>query len=185
MPYRIHPIGRVKPDAFPAYFLDANVWIYILSPPRLLKRWEREYLDFFMEVIGLHSQNAPVQPKFIWTGQLLSEIINTWLRLDFANSGLQSFKRDYRPSQQCATTLKKLVSDLAGFEPYIQFLDDHFTSLDPFGKILPVMSGSQDFNDLFFYKLMKQQNVPIVTNDGDFAFEDVDIITNNRTLLSL
>jgi hypothetical protein len=40
-----------------------------------------------------------------------------------------------------------------------------------------------DFNDLYYCTILKNKGIPIITNDKDFKFEKIDIITANRELL--
>jgi hypothetical protein len=46
-----------------------------------------------------------------------------------------------------------------------------------------------DFNDHVYYNLCNELNktekTVLLTNDADFVIEDLELITNNRTLLSL
>jgi hypothetical protein len=185
MPYLIHDIRTTPPDAFPLYFLDANALIYHLTPRRGLNVYERSYAGFIDRVMALHTGAGPVKPKFVLLSQSLSEVINTWLRMDMQKSGISDFKRVYRPSARYQTTLTQLVSDIVNYEPYVELMDDEFKSIDPFGYLLPALSSQVDFNDLYFAEFMRRHNIAIVTNDGDFAFEDVPIITCHAALLAL
>lgn len=184
MPYQIHDIRMTPPDAFPLYFLDANIWIYQLSPRRSLRADFLPYVQFVDSIVNLYGVGG-IEPKFAWLSLSLSEVINTWLRMDMKKVGMTDFKRQYRPSSYYQTALSQLVSDLQGYEPLVELIDDEFKSLDPFGYLLPALSPQVDFNDLYFAGLMRQHNIAIVTHDGDFDFEDVPIITCNTRLLNL
>ncbi|MBV6441135.1 MAG: hypothetical protein DYG98_26050 [Haliscomenobacteraceae bacterium CHB4] len=185
MPYQIYDIRTTRPDAFPLYFLDANALIYHLTPRTGLNRYERAYADFIDRTMALHTGSNPVKPRFVWLSMSLSEVINTWLRMDMRKAGMTDFKQKYRPSPLYQTTLTQLVSDLQGYEPFVELMDDEFTSMDAFGHLLPALSPQIDFNDLYFAEFMRRRNIAIVTNDGDFKFEDVPIITCNAALLAL
>lgn len=185
MPYQMHDIRHIRPDAFPLYFLDSNALIYHLTPRKALKHNEALYADFIDEVMALHTGGNPVKPKFIWLSLSISEVINTWLRMDMKKLGLTNFKHHYRPSAHYFTTLTLLKSDLAGYEPFVETMDDAFVAMNCFKGLLPALTPDIDFNDLYFAELMRKNNVAIVTNDSDFKFEDVPIITCHPTLLAL
>jgi hypothetical protein len=185
MPYQIHNIRRTPPDSFPLYFLDSNALIFHLKPRASLNGLTKPYADFIDGVISLHSGAGPMKPKFVWLSMSLSEVINAWLRMDMSSAGLNDFKRDYRPSPRYLTTMTQLVSDLQGYETFVELMDDEFTRINPFRTVLPALSPSVDFNDLYFAELMRSHNIAIVTHDSDFKFEDVPIITCNSTLLAL
>jgi len=185
MAFRVYDIRKTPPDTFPFYFLDANVWIYYLKPRSTLKREEQLYVRFVDGIIRL-SDEHPDKPKFVWCSILLSEIINTLLRIDMKSRGMSDFKNQYRPSNFYRNSLSALVSDLQGFEPYIKLVEDGFTTMDVFNGLLMNFSPSVDFNDLYYVQLVRSmQGTAIVTNDGDFQFEDVPIVTLNTALLSL
>lgn len=185
MPYQILDIRTTRPDAFPLYFLDANALIYHLTPRVGLNRYERAYADFIDRAMALHTGNNPVKPRFVWLSMSLSEVINTWLRMEMKKSGMTDFKRQYRPSQLYQAAIVQLVSDLQGYEPFVELMDDELSSMDPFGLLLPALSPQIDFNDLYFAEFFRRHNIAIVTNDADFVFEDVPIITCHAGLLSL
>lgn len=186
MPYQIHDIRTTHPDAFPFYFLDANALIYHLSPRATLYGLQRHYASFIDAVVNLHTTSNPVKPRFVWLSLSISEVINAWLRKDFHQAtGMVDFKRDYRPSSRCLTTLSLLKSDLLGYEPFIEVMDDAFTSMGCFTSLLPSLTSTIDFNDLYFAEFMRKKGIAIVTHDGDFNFENVPIITCHTSLLAL
>jgi predicted nucleic acid-binding protein len=195
MAYQIRRLDRLAPDSFPLYFLDSNVWIYHLLPRKALQPFEVPYAEFVDQVIGLHGIGHPVEPKFVWTSTLLSEVVNAGLRIAYKTycdllpvhqqKGFE-YKKHYRPSQAFRSALNILRSDLQGYEPYIEVFDDGFkTDLDVFGDLLPRVSPAADFTDLLYARQMKARGIPVVTNDRDFAFRDLQIITSHPRLLRL
>lgn len=194
MPYQIFDIRKTNPDAYPLYFLDANVWIYSFTASLVLNVYQKAYVNFVSQIILLHTSNSAVKPKLVLLAQSLSEVINRTLR-----SGWQEFNeiqrqsghstleyKDYRnTTTHFLTTLQRVCTDFDDRKDYIEVMDDDFKSMKPFVDLLPSLSVQVDFNDLYFAQLMRKHNIPIVTNDGDFVFEDVPIITCNKTLLTL
>lgn len=194
MPYNILRLSTIQPDAYPRYFLDSNVWVYALQPRVALTRHAIPYADFVDDVIQLHLNGSPLTPKFVWTSTLLSEVINAMLRVacDNYRTGLRaavppnfSYKTHFRPTPAFASALNRIRSDLQGYEPYVEVQDDGLTGLDVFGSLLPGLTATSDFTDLLYFRQMLPQGVPIVTNDGDFAFENLPIITSHPDLLRL
>lgn len=193
MPYNILRLSSIRPDAYSKYFLDSNVWVYVLQPRKTLNPNVIPYVDFVDDVIALHNSGNPVKPKFIWTSTLLSEVINAMLRIaceDFRKrlSPLPAnfnYKKHFRPTPAFARVLKRICSDLQAYEPYVQVQDDGFSALDLFGDLLPGLSSASDFTDLLYARQMLPLGIPIVTNDGDFAFEDLAVITNHPDLLRI
>ena len=62
--------------------------------------------------------------------------------------------------------------------------DDDFCNLNP--KEFCKQIGSQaDFNDHYYHELFVGKDIPIVTDDGDFIFQDIEIITNNKNLIKI
>lgn len=204
MAYLIYDIKSLAPDSYPQYFFDANVWIAELKYTASINNdyHEQPYIDFFEAVINLNSITDPKalkkvknQPKIIVTSMLISEIVNAYMRniamkLYFKSLGIdyrtKNFKTDYRQNSAAdyEVQLKKLISDFVAFKDYIQLWDDDLKTIDPF-TILPTLNADVDFNDFYYYYLFYGKNVPIVTIDNDFIFQDIDIVTANKKLLPL
>jgi len=195
MPFpNIIPLRRATVEPV-KYFVDANVWIYSLQKFEDLEPWEDNYYQFFFDIID--SILTP-KPKVLLPAILLSEIINTYLR-KFAipeyrllNSVpaniITDFKRDYRPTQHYKDSYEKMMDDISGLHASIDFLDDRAIAHDS-AILLNKSIGTFDYNDHLYYSLCvefnKSERLIMVTNDGDYQVNDFEIITSNRTLLSL
>jgi len=193
--YKIFDIKKIKPDTR-LYFFDANVWLLIIDRPLQPQYFEQPYIDFWDSLIA--SQRG--EEKLIAVNSLLiSEIFNAFLRIRFNNFkkalvyknqlskesiNNYEFKRDYRRTNECETDVKLFSSEFLAYSAYIQIFNDGAEKVDMF-KFIKDFSYDADFNDIFYHEFCKLNNLPIVTNDGDFAFNDIEIITNNRKLLSL
>ncbi len=201
MAYLIYDITKVYPDSYKYYFLDANVWIAYLkyTGKKPLDAHEQAYIDFFEAVITLHSHPPSLQkklkniPKFIVTSLLLSEIINAYMRnvamkVYYSSQSKDykdyEFKKDYRVTGDYTTQLKLLVNDFVAFKDYIELRDDNFIEIDPY-SILPDIGNQTDFNDYYYFYSFVKEQIPIITNDSDFVFIDLPIITSQRKLLQI
>ena len=195
----IKKIKGLDPHTYNFYFLDANVWIASLKNNKYnnadLK--EKQYIDFFDAIIQLNvlSQSLPKKkinpPKIVMTSMLLSEIINTYLRkiamkLFFNDNKYHEFKKEYRDEiySDYNKQLKHITTDILAFKDFLHFIDDDFSTIG-FDNLLCSLDKKNDFNDLYYYKLLKNKNIAIVTEDKDFCYEDIPIITDSEHLKRL
>lgn len=177
------------------YFVDANVWIYSLQNFEDLEHWENSYYQFFFDIVD---STLDPQPKIILPTLLISEIVNTYLRKfaipeyklenGIADTTPFEFKRDYRPTQHYKDSFEKIMDDIQSLHASIKFYNDRLVANDQ-SILLNKSIGEFDYNDYLYYSLCKELNkserVIMLTNDGDFKITDFEIITSNRTLLSL
>ncbi len=213
MAYDLIDIRHLDPQNYSEYFIDANVWIAQLQSQNFVANLRfSPYLDFFEGIISLNIETNPkalklikVKPKIIVTSLLLSEIFNGYLRqvamkvyysVEATKAGCHTeedinkytrkfdFKKDYRPTSDFTTQLKKLKSDFKAYKDYIEFRDDRFNDIGPI-TVIDSISNQSDFNDFYYYYSLEVDQVPIVTDDKDFIFQDIPIITANKTLLKI
>jgi len=125
---------------------------------------------------------------------LMSELINAYMRkvamkMWFGGGDeykAKKFKEDYRLDSQSdySKQLKSLINDISSYKDYVTIIDDDFKNIDPF-TFINSLSESCDFNDLYYYYRFAELNTAIVTDDSDFLFQDIPIITGNPKLLKL
>lgn len=197
MDFYIHDIGSIAPDSFPLYFCDANVWIDNLRYVPL--DHETPYQNFFTSIVNLNNITEPKlvkkiknKPKIILTSMVLSEVVNAYMRNvamkeyydDKAEYDIHDFKK-YRddPASDYYKQLSSLCSDISAYSDYILLLNDEFDKIEPFTLLSVLPTLPMDFNDLYYCTLLKDKGIPIITNDRDFKFEKIEIITANRELL--
>ena len=191
----IKDIAEVQKDIhqYQCYFIDANAWIGYLEKQHLGKSPKYEkYIAFIDEIVRLNQKQNPQKtpPKIAITSLLLSEIINRYMR-DIAmklffgdNYKEKNFKKDYRNTTNYKQKLADFIETITGFESAYILLNDDFNNIDLLAKLEDLKQNGGDFNDFYFYEIIKKNNIPIVTNDADFKdYPDIDIITNNATLL--
>lgn len=199
--YDIKHISTFQPDARPLYFLDANVWIICLHPKKEgYAMPEKAYLDFFEKIVEFHLHKAQPNvkkpanyPKFVMTSMLLGEIVNAYMRqvamrIFYETQGSavkdKDFKRDYRKTDDYQKQLKLLVSNLKSYEFLLELHDDNFEASKPFDLLDRLQSFENcDFNDFYYFQLLKSDSIPIVTHDGDFRFLGIEILTEHPHLL--
>lgn len=203
MSVNILDITKISPNTYSYYFFDANSWItQLLYTSGTLKEAHRnqpeKYVNFFSGVITAATRqgNKPTadKPKIIITSLLISEIFNAYMRLKFdsyqkTHPECKKFKRDYRSTTDYTKQTKALISDFEAFKDYVHLESDYIKEIDPY-TLLQSVSSVNDFNDIYLYfqliEIKKMKNsIAIVTDDADFVFDGIDIITANSTLLSL
>lgn len=200
MAYLIDEIVNYLPETKPLYFFDANAWIAALkwTGSGNIDRHEQAYVDFFEAIVNTHTHKGTPQakkiknfPKFVMCSLLLSEIINAYMRqvamkvyYGDPHYKAYNFKNDYRPTPDYHAKLKSLISDLQAFEDYIDVHDDDFKKIDPF-SIIHLLNADNDFNDFYYFYYLHGKDIPVITHDADFVFQDLPIITNQKKLLSL
>lgn len=167
------------------YFLDANVWIFMIDPP---PTGEGEmYENFFLKL-------KKFEKKIVFPLQLFSEVINRYLRIcctDFYFSTHDSknkdekndqkfYKHKYRKSEQFLEDFERIENNFTRLIKYYEIVSDHhiretyFPSID---KLFAYPKVDVDFSDYYYYLLAKNNNYVLVTHDSDFFLEDVEIVT--------
>lgn len=189
----IYNLNRVTIESAD-YFADANVWIYSLQNWDDLKPWENKYYQFFFDIVD---STLDPKPKLLLPTLLVSEITNTYLK-KFAvpDYFLQNsippgttfdFKKQYRPTQHYKDSFEKIMDDIGSLHAVIKYVDDR--SIANSASLLNKSIGIFDYNDYLYYNLCKELNKTkrtiMLTNDGDFQVSDFEIVTLNKTLLSL
>lgn len=171
------------------YFFDANMWIKILKPPFNLKGRDKKYLEFFEKF-----KSSAVHPKIAVTSLVLGEVINRIMR-EVAMSkylkqeGLEPgkvnkgyYKEVYRGTDHFKGQYALLCDDIKGYHNKYEFVSDSFGEDIRTKDILTRPAYGLDFNDNYYVLLAKKYGFPIITDDGDFFVEDVEVMTYNDTL---
>ncbi len=194
------------------YFLDANVWLFYLLDLYLAEfsstislssgsNHQKGYVSFVETLLA----NEQVYIGF--TPLLVSEVINAFVRKYAMRSYLlesgwrvgdlekASFKRDYRDTAYGSDHFRQSV----------KFISDNLGSYIESGRLVVTelnfrdreqaqyliynfkSSPASDFNDYCYYELClgngQEQAWPLVTDDVDFSFGDLEVYTLNPQLL--
>lgn len=187
MPLNIKDLSSQRIQDNTKYFFDANIWLSVLSPQFTLRKNTELYLNFF-ESVAKHNKNS----KVVITSFLLSEIINRIIRsVKLKNFATKRgdwpvhesyFKMVYRRDAQYAIDYELLCDDIKAYHNSIEFISDDFHSFKA-KDILKSPPKGLDFNDHLCVKLAEKNKMVIVTDDSDFAIEDVTVLTRNSDLL--
>ena len=174
--YIIHDVKHWRHIRGKAYFLDANIWILRLDSPLHPQPYEEQYLAFFDQLIE-HDCKIVVCPV------LISEVLNTYLRLEFDQirriQPTFNYKKDYCSSPAFHNRFQTFRSEFDSYKPFLQPIHDDYDSV----LSLQQMQAQDDFNDFYYANLCGSRHYPIVTHDRDFQYPGVEVITNNKALL--
>lgn len=204
--YQFIDIKKYQPTPVGRYLFDANIWLLLLKPPSELNSIEFEYSKFMDKISTLQSvqkkSNKVEFPKIVITSLIISEVYNAYLRNEFnnwkgdkmyeaeltkdrekiENAEKLNLKSDFRKSDEYLESMKIFQSDFLAFEEYMQVLDDDAENIDVI-DIVKHMPANTDFNDYYYYVFAKKKKLAMVTNDKDYVFANLEIITNSPTLL--
>jgi len=187
MSFNIKRMDQVVPEEGKTYLLDANVWKFILSLPTSLNKYEKTYVDFFDAILNLASNPKCKKPPNIYiNGLIYSEVYNAYIRsrhdaFDAMNSTDTDLK-EYRLTSDYLASLKSIRGDFQAYSSFLKIETDLIHSPE---EILNLMPSFSDFNDYYYNKIASSKGLAIVTNDGDFRFQDVEIITMHSKLVAL
>lgn len=186
-PYNINDVGKLAPQEGKIYLLDANVWLFVIRPPSDLKPYEKAYVDFFEAVLTLASnEKCKARPLIFLNGLIISEVYNAFMKNSCKayndSSGTDLKPKEYRKTDDFKKILKSIQSDFAAYNSVIS--GDFNSELNP-QQILYTLPIHSDYNDHYYYHLAMEKDMIVVTNDGDFDYPGVEIITNNFRLLKL
>ena len=171
-------------------FLDANIWINILSPRVVTPYKIKQYITLFEKILARDDVKIIVPMMLIY--ELINLIIKDVYFYTFTEkNGLKRdeipsdyYKKAFRPSQEYINSFKELTDEFSSYANHIEFVDDGLGKDITKESILNNIDQYFDFNDNFYYQLALQRGYSIVTDDKDFWREDVIIITANEVLLN-
>lgn len=159
--------------------LDANIWIYLYSPPSSSNtHFVNNYSSAFKSIV---QSKTPI----IINSLILSEYLNRYCRMQFDamfSSKYKTFKTfrqspDYLPIGKDAANYASSILSLCTLK------DDNFTTCNLNDICNDFASGSIDFNDGLIADACKKNGWALVTNDGDFVMGDIKVITANNKLI--
>jgi len=159
--------------------IDANVWYYLFPPPSdSQKLISKSYSRGFIEMIRACS--VPVLDPLI-----LSEYLNRYCRFEWQANFCSKYPiyKKFRNSSD----FNPIVSSAAVFASDIlkkcELHSIPSNQLNLHTAIADFKTGEIDFNDAVLADICKQQNIKLLTNDGDFQKGGIEVITSNPQLL--
>jgi len=161
-------------------FIDANVWLYIHCS---IGNFHRETVSVYSNVYRyVLRENMEVYTDII----IISELINRYLRIALTNYQTKSDQenigfKEYRMTEDGMISTREVYSILQNkilpFTIIINFSYDN----ESIKKLFDDRSSDIDFNDSHIVKLCAENGFYLMTHDGDFKDEDINIISHNET----
>lgn len=161
--YEVSPEDKV--------FVDANVLIFLFSPDFVFS--EDYQVDKYSKIYQLLLEN---ECKLFVNSLVISEYINKCLRIDFKRNvqtkdNTKLFKDDYRNSQRYKDTLSIILKELKKFLSFnVIQLNDGFSGFDVFAHYEENIES--DFNDMIIAKNVIENDLFLLSDDGDFRNND-------------
>jgi len=187
MSFNIKSIAESAPEEGKYYLLDANVWKFILVAPQNPNAYERAYINFFEAIITLSSNPKCRKRPFIYiNGLIFSEVYNAYMKSSWdaykASTGSNIDFKQYRTTKDHQSSFLSIASD---FKAYNQYLSIEIDLIHPPDQILYDVPVFSDYNDHYYFKIAQTKKLVIITNDGDFKYPGVEILTINSKLLNV
>jgi len=178
---KLHEINRVGGRDI---FFDANIWIYIYGPMAKSRQLAVEkYSKAFSDIVR--------NRKTICTDtMIMSEFINRYLRICYSNyktlmdKPSLDFKKGYRITEDYKQAMKTVYATVKNkIIPIVNITNNSFTN-DSFKELLDESNFNLDFNDSHICSTCNEHNMYLLTHDGDFVNEDIDVISFNNKYFS-
>lgn len=187
MAYNILKLADCTPEPGKIYLFDTNVWRFVVLAPATINAYEQSYVDFFQDVYQLATdEECQNKPKIFVNNLIFSEVFHACMNIHMKafneNQPVDKTPKEYRDTHHAKTRKKALLSDIEIYkDAFITTGDESVDCLDT----LLTTPDFCDYADHFYYKTARSSGMTVVTMDGDFKFEDIEIITANGNLIKL
>lgn len=176
MKYKLWQAGQLKDREI---FIDSNVLIYLFWPTGE-HTFEEKYASTFNQ---LRKQGNDLYVDFL----VISEIINRALRIEYSkfllknNLGVNqcSFK-NFRDSEDGRYALDDIFTVVKGILKHLSVAGKTFSKKEIEDCLC---TDNLDFVDKAIVSLCKEKDFILFTNDKDFKYVDLEILTGNPKLL--
>ncbi len=163
-----------KIDKNDKVFIDTNILIFLFSPDFVNSQ---EYqVEQYANIYGKLIEN---ECELFINSHVVSEFINKCLRIDFEKNfqdrdRSKDFKKDYRTSSRYEQSLNLILKELKKFtNKNVKQISDNFENFIIFNEYKN--HHKSDFNDLIIAKNVIDNNLKLLSDDGDFdVYEKID-----------
>lgn len=161
---------------------DTNIWLFIYGPqipqnnPRTML-----YVNSYNEIINSGSS--------IFVDILvLSEFINKYIRFNYdvwcEENGYINFK-DYRDTHLYKKDVEGIVIEVKRILKDAKPINTNFCNFDFENLLSNYYSVPIDINDEFIQEVCRQNQITLITDDKDYKYSTINILTHNKVLLDL
>lgn len=180
---KIESINNFIPKSNQTFFLDSNVWLYLLLPQdnTAAKGLIHKYSKLSDELANL---DCLIQTNLIQISELINVILHKEYRFYVKKGGSGSFK-NFRSSADGKLALSKAKTFIAQITKLAVIQTGLFTNEEMKGMVSQCHIA--DFNDLYFVEFCVKQNAILITHDFDFGAirnKNLTIVSANRNYFS-
>lgn len=178
----IYDVSSYKPTNGNNFFFDANIWLSIYGPIGAPHDWRAERYSKFLSKLQNQSCN-------IYTNSIIvSEYVNRFSRMEFEQQrellgfGPKDFKI-FRKSTYFEAIASEIEVNIKKIVKIVRRCDHEVGNVDLIKLASDYKNGYYDFNDLMFVEICRDNNLILVTHDGDFKDCGIEIVTANTYML--
>lgn len=159
--------------------VDTNIWLYLFpAPGNPPQKFASQYSAAFSNLI-----KAKAQP--VLDPMVLSEYLNRYSRIEWEGNYKSQYPKfkEFRNSSDFSTvtsSAKIFAKKIVGF-CILHSIPANELDLDQ--ALIDFSTGQVDFNDALLVDICRKRNLKLMTNDGDFQYGGIDILTTNPRLL--
>jgi predicted nucleic acid-binding protein len=168
--YSLQNVAQIQEQSV---FVDANVLIYLFWPTGSL--WlEQSYAKAFLKLL---KQGNNLFVDFL----IISEVVNRILRIEHKKLNPTLKFKEFRDSQDGKDALNDIYTIIKN-----DILPRFFVVGKAFNKQETdncLIVDELDFVDKSTVEICKENTLVLLTNDKDFKFTDLDILTGNPSIL--
>ena len=159
------------------YFVDASVWLAVYGPTVPRDRRARIYSDALKH---LRASNAAIFIDVI----VMAELVNRWSRFEYGQmpEPRPTFKT-YRASPAFAAVARDAATQMRNILKYVKRTGTPFANVDMDIVLTRFASGVDDINDQLIAEKCRLDGLVLVSDDGDMARYDLELVTGNGRLL--
>ena len=168
--YKLNQIDQLKSKSF---FVDANVLIYLFWPTGN-SYWVNSYATVFRKLL---KQGNALFIDFL----MISEVVNRIIRIEHHNINSNQNFKDFRNSDEG----REVLHDI-----YTIVQDSILNNFCVVGKEIDkqdlesfLIVDDLDFVDKAIVSICKENNFVLLTNDKDFKYTSIDILSCNPSIL--
>lgn len=157
--------------------LDTNVWLFVYGPQKPRNPKVETYSQALAKILD-------AQCSIYIDVLIVSEFINAYARLKWqlVAPHIKVFKV-FRKSEEFKAVAQDIAADVRRVLKHCSRVENGFETSEIEGLMTEYAAGEYDFNDQIIVELCQRKGFKLVTDDGDFAGQEISIVTANRQLL--
>ena len=158
-------------------FFDTNIWIFLFGQNKPGELKSKIYSWTLNRILKAESR--------IYIDVLVvSEFINTYARRQFklTKRKYKNFKK-FRQSEQFKPVASEIADVTKRILRHCKRIGSGFDTLAINALIDEYAKGESDFNDQIIAAICKRERLTLITDDGDFSGQGIQVLTANRKML--